>query len=303
MADNIPFILQRAQATKAVQTSISVAWTWDEMTLPQWDTAITSFVAQMEAEQDGEADYLAKRGETDTAIDTLHSLSGRSLRMAKNRYRNDPAKLDVIARLHNDSGSRAGKIQDALEWESAWEKLEPAWSPLPGVTLATFKPQRLAAAALLEGLTTKKTTWDAADEQLNTQGQELNGNCVAWYEAATTVFPAGTPEGDLIRSDIPTTYNPPSTPPTAIEIDQATAQAGGKIAVTYVPGGGHDATSRRLEWQVVGVDPGFDHDVALNPVGQTLTGFPPNKTVNLRARTSNPAGHTEGAVKTVTTLV
>ena len=300
MADNIPFTLQRAQATKAVQTSIAATWVWDEMTLIQWDTAITSFVAQMETEQDAEADYLAKRGETEAAIDSIHSLSGRSVRMAKNRYRNDPAKLEVTNRLHNAAASRSGKLQDALEWESAWEQLEPAWSPLPGVTLATFKPQRLAAMALLEGLTTKKTTWDAADEQLDAQGRALNGNCVAWYEAATTVFPAGTPEGDLIRSDIPTTYNPPSTPPTAIEIDQATPQVGGEIAVTYIPGGGHDATSRRLEWQVVGVDAGFDHDVALNIVGQTLTGFSVGQTVNLRVKAANPAGNTYSAVRTVT---
>ena len=302
MAENTESTLQRAQSTKAVQTSIAATWIWDEMTLPQWDAASTSFVTQMETEQDAEADYLAKRGETDAAIDSIHSLAGRSVRMAKNRYRDTPAKLEVIARLRNDSASRSGKLQDALEWESAWEKLEPAWSPLPGVTLATFKPQRLAAMALLEGLTTKKTTWDAANEQLNTQGRVLNGNCVAWYEAATIVFPAGTPEGDLIRSDIPTTYTPPSTPPTAIQIDQVTPQPGGEIDITFIPGGGHDATSRRLEWQVVGVDPGFAHDVALNIVGQTLTGFTPGQPVDLRVKTSNPAGNTYSAVKAVTTL-
>ena len=302
MAENTESTLQRAQSTKAVQTSIAGTWTWDEMTLLQWDTAIAAFVTQMETEQDAEADYLAKRGETDAAIDSIHSLAGRSVRMAKNRYRDTPAKLEVIARLRNDSASRSGKLQDALEWESAWEKLDAAWSPLPGVTLVTFKPQRLAAMALLEGLTTKKTTWDAANEQLNTQGRVLNGNCVAWYEAATIVFPAGTPEGDLIRSDIPTTYTPPSTPPTAIQIDQVTPQPGGEIDITFIPGGGHDATSRRLEWQVVGVDPGFDHDVALNPVGQTLTGFTPGQPVDLRVKTSNPAGTTYSAVKAVTTL-
>ena len=302
MAENTESTLQRAQSTKAVQTSIAGTWTWDEMTLLQWDTAIAAFVTQMETEQDAEADYLAKRGETDAAIDSIHSLAGRSVRMAKNRYRDTPAKLEVIARLRNDSASRSGKLQDALEWESAWEKLEPAWSPLPGVTLVTFKPQRLAAMALIEALTSKKTTWDATDEQLNTQGHTLNGNCVAWYEAATIVFPAGTPEGDLIRSDIPTTYTPPSTPPTAIQIDQVTPQPGGEIDITFIPGGGHDATSRRLEWQVVGVDPGFAHDVALNPVGQTLTGFTPGQPVNLRVKTSNPAGTTYSAVKAVTTL-
>ena len=302
MAENIPFTLQRAQATRAVQASIAGSWVWEEKTVAQWDTAIAALITQTEAAQDAEADYLAKRGEAYAAIDAIHSLAGRCLRMAKNRYRNDPAKLEVIATLRNDAGSHAGHLQDALEWESAWEKLDDEWSPLPGVTLATFKPQRLAALALLEAVTTKKTAWDTEDEELDAMGRALNSDCVAWYEAATTVFPASTPEGDVIRSEIPTTYTPPSTPPTAIEIAQATAQAGGKIAVTYVPGGGHDATSRRLQWQVVGTDPGFDHDTALNPAGQTLTGFTPGQTVNLRPRVGNPAGHTEGAVKTVTTI-
>ena len=301
MAENIPFTLQRAQATRSVQVSIAGSWVWEKKTVIQWDAAIIALVAQMEASQDAEADYLAQRGEAYTAITAIHALAGRCLRMAKNRYRTDPAKLEVITGLHNDSGSHLGQLQDALEWESAWEKLDDAWSPLPGVTLATFKPQRVAALALLESFTTKKTTWDTEDEQVNAQGRALNADCVAWYEAATTVCPAGTPEGDLIRSDVPTTYTPPSNPPTAIEIAQATAQAGGKIALTYVPGGGHDATSRRLEWQVVGTDPGFEHDTALKPAGQTLTGFAPSQTVNLRPRVGNPAGHTAGAVKTVTT--
>ena len=93
-----------------------------------------------------------------------------------------------------------------------------------------------------------------------------------------------------------------STPPAAIEIAQATAQAGGAIALTYVPGGAHDATSRRLEWQVVGVDLGFTHDVTLNLIGQTLVGFSAGQNVNLRVKTANPAGNTYSAVKTVNTL-
>ena len=35
----------------------------------------------------------------------------------------------------------------------------------------------------------------------------------AWYKAATKVFKPGTPEGDLIRSSIPTTTSGPSAPP------------------------------------------------------------------------------------------
>lgn len=39
---------------------------------------------------------------------------------------------------------------------------------------------------------------------------------VAWYADATRVFADGTPEGDMIRGTIPTTYDPappPTTPP------------------------------------------------------------------------------------------
>jgi len=67
-------------------------------------------------------------------------------------------------------------------------------------------------------------------------------------------------------------------------------------------GGAHDATSRRLEWQVVGVDLGFTHDVTLNLIGQTLVGFSAGQNVNLRVKTANPAGNTYSAVKTVNTL-
>jgi hypothetical protein len=302
MAQNIEFTLQRAVATRAAQTSLSPGWVWEEKTLVQWDTSITGLETQMETETDAEAEMIAKRGETDAAIDALHSLTARSLRMAKNRYRNDPAKLAVFQNLRGDSGSRAGKIQDALEWESGWEKTDALWVPLPGITLANFKTSRLAAITLLEAFAGKKAAWESADAVLDAQGRALSADCVAWYEAATTVFPEGTPEGDMIRSTVPTSYTPPSSPPTALLIASATPQPGGSIQVTYVPGGGQDANSLRLRWQVVGVDAGFDHDVAVNLAGQTLTGFTAGQTVKLSVRAGNTAGNTDGPEVTVITL-
>ena len=35
----------------------------------------------------------------------------------------------------------------------------------------------------------------------------------AWYVDATVVFATGTPEGDMIRGTVPTTYNPPAPKP------------------------------------------------------------------------------------------
>ena len=118
MAQNIEFTLQRAVATSAAQTTLAGGWIWDEKTPAQWASSITTIEIQMEAEADAEAEMIAKRGETDAAIDALHSTTARGLRMAKNRYRDLPAKLAVFHNLRADSGSRAGKIQDA-RWQVA----------------------------------------------------------------------------------------------------------------------------------------------------------------------------------------
>lgn len=300
MSDSLDFCLQRAQATRAAQAAIILVWVWEEKSLAQWDAAIAALILQIEAVEDADADTLGKRGDLDAALDALRSLTRRCLSIAKNKYRSTPAKLEVLANLHVEAGSRSGKIQESLEWESAWEEVDAAWVPLTGVTLATFKTQRLAAQTLLETYTNTQASARGEATKLTQLKNQLSADCRAWYEAATNVFLEGTPEGDMIRSTVPTTYTPPSSPPTALEINIATGQAGGQIATTYIPGGGEGATSTRLEWQVVGVDAGYDHSVPVNLVGQTLSGFSSGQTVNLRVKSANPAGVTYSTVKTVT---
>lgn len=299
MSESLDFVLQRSQATRAVQAAILLIWVWEEKTLAQWDSSIAAFVLQMEAVEDADADVLGKRGELDAALEALRSLTRRCLSIAKNKFRNTPAKLEVLSLLKVEAGSRSGKLQEALEWESAWEEVDAAWVPLTGVNLASFKTQRLAAGALLETFTNVQASARGEATKLTQLKDQLSADCRAWYEAATNVFLEGTPEGDQIRSTVPTTYTAPSNAPTALEINTATPQAGGQIATTYVPNGGAGATSTRLEWQVVGVDADFDHSVAVNLAGQTLTGFTSGQTVNLRVKTANAAGSTYSAVKTV----
>ena len=148
MAKNIEFVQQRTIATRAAQVDLAAEWVWEEKTVANWDTDLTLLNTLMEAEQDAEAAMLASRGETDAALDQLHSLTGRCLRMAKNRYRDDAARMAVFYNLRAEAGSRAGKLQEALEWESAWEKTAATWSPLPNLTLAAFKAGRRPAGGL-----------------------------------------------------------------------------------------------------------------------------------------------------------
>jgi len=61
-------------------------------------------------------------------------------------------------------------------------------------------------------------------------GRDLEDLNEAWYAEATKVFPAGTAEGDMIRSTVPTTYTPP-----APSTSQAAAPAAPATAPTATP--------------------------------------------------------------------
>ena len=294
MAKNIEFVQQRTIATRAAQVDLAAEWVWEEKTVANWDTDLTLLNTLMEAEQDAEAAMLASRGETDAALDQLHSLTGRCLRMAKNRYRDDAARMAVFYNLRAEAGSRAGKLQEALEWESAWEKTAATWSPLPNLTLAAFKASRLAAAALLEAYATKRTQWESADAELDSHGRALNGNCVAWYEAATIVFDVGTPAGDMIRSSIPTTYTPPSQPPSALQVASAVPGPNGVLTINYVAGTGAGAT--QLRYELTGSSPAgeFSQTNVATPPNQVVSNLPPGATLVLRTLATNSAGTTIG---------
>lgn len=292
MAKNIEFIHQRTVATRAAQADLAAEWVWEEKTLAEWDTGLTLLNTLMEAEQDSEAEMLAKRGETDAALDLLQSLTGRCLRMAKNRYREDSARMAVFQNLRVESGSRAGKLQEALEWESAWEKTGANWSPLPNLTLAGFKASRLAAAALLEAYATKRTQWESADAELDAQGRLLNGDCVAWYMAATIVFEPGTPQGDMIRSSIPTTYTAPAQVPGALLLADVVPGPNGVLTINYVPGTGAGATT--LRYVLTGQTPtgDFSRTSEVMLPSQVLTNLPTGATLSLRTLATNSAGTT-----------
>lgn len=108
MSDSLDFILQRSQATRTAQAAIVAVWVWEEKTLAQWDSGIAAFILQMEAVEDADADALGKRGDLDAALEALRSLTRRCLSIAKNKFRNTPAKLEVLGLLKVEAGSRSG---------------------------------------------------------------------------------------------------------------------------------------------------------------------------------------------------
>jgi hypothetical protein len=168
----------------------------------------------MEIESQAERTRLNTHGLWLAGLKNLHQLTVQGLNMAKTKFRSDAASLAVLHGLNAAGHSPEKILAEALAWESAWGKIAPTWSPTPANTLAAFKPLRQQCA---EDLQTAFADADSVHREASATLEQmcagLEATNVAWYASATMVFPAGTPEGDLIRTGIPTTYTPPPPKP------------------------------------------------------------------------------------------
>ena len=290
----------RGQATRDTQTAIALTWVLDEKTVVQWDGSITTINIKKVSTSDFEAEMLTRRATYENTNTLLHDRTVEGLGMGRVKWRKDEAKKNILSNLSASGGGREVIQSEAQAWESVWEKFDPTWVPnAPDNTLASFRTL-ITDSDSQENLFKKAhTDWRKSAEELNVLGDALWDDCVAWYEAATTLFKEGTAIGNMIRSTIPTS---PTTPdPTPVQINTVTASAGGNVATTYVPGGGAHASVTMLQWKVVGVDADFGHDTSVNPAGQTVaTGGAVGVVVQLRVRTTNSTGTTFSAVKSVT---
>lgn len=209
MASSIEFIIDRAHKTRSAQAEIAGVWVWDEKTLAVWDTDIAAVHTQNDVLADAEADKNGLAGELDVLLAALHNNTVKGLNIAKAKYRNDPAKLHLFKNVTANANSRAGQLEEARLFESAWRDADAAWLPVAGMTLAGFKTARLACDAKLEAYDDAKANWRGEAGKFNVMLEALEDACVGWYKAATAVFPEGTAEGDMIRGTVPTTYTPP----------------------------------------------------------------------------------------------
>ena len=229
MGQSIDFITDRATKTISAALQLTPGWTWQEQTPAQMQAALTALIGdqngvppvtgQEPAVNTAYQAMLAARGIWDTALDQLHRWTVQGVGMAKTKFRDDAAKTEQLALLSARGSSRSVTAEEALAWESAWASVAPAWAPLPANTLAAFRALRVQCAEDLKtAYSNAHAAWRAQAEKLAEMAAALEQVSEAWYADATRVFAPGTPEGDMIRGTIPTTYNPsanaPATPPT-----------------------------------------------------------------------------------------
>jgi len=215
------FSIGRAISTISAAKQLATTWTWPEKTPAQMQTQLEAItgnssstppvIGQEEIADQAQRAYDGAEGTWRAQLKILHQNTVQALNMAKNKFRDDPASLAVLRNLHAGGNTPEKILSEALAWESAWGQLAATWNPTPTNTLAAFKTLRKQCA---EDLQTAFTDADSAnseeDAKLEQMCSDLEDVNVAWYADATRVFAAGTAEGDMIRSTVPTTYTPPA---------------------------------------------------------------------------------------------
>jgi hypothetical protein len=226
MSESIEFIIDRSTKTLSAARAIASEWAWQEKPVAAMAQQLVAIVGDKDAAppvpgQEKITSQAAQamrdaRSAWDAALDTLHRRTMQGVAMVKTRFREDAAKFALVEPLSAGGDSRADILAEALAWESAWEEVDATWAPLPANTLAAFQTLRHQCTEdLRTAYSDTRAAWRKQGALLAELAAEMNDVCVAWYADAVRVFPAGTPQGDMIRGTIPTTYSPRDPAPPA----------------------------------------------------------------------------------------
>ena len=194
----------RLLKTRAVQEQLQATWIWDQATLADWQAAVVSLDAARDASQDAMATAQNARSTVAAGLGELHEATKQALGIAKVAFRDQPSKAGAFVGLTAVSKSFPAVSRSAQALSSAWQKADPAWVPLPGKTLAAYDVLRTKIngqqAAAASAVSAQKDVRRALQAALKVQDRRAKD----WYAVATRVFTSSTPEGQLLRAEIPT---------------------------------------------------------------------------------------------------
>jgi hypothetical protein len=248
------------------------------------------------------------------ALLKMKLLSLRVAGMIENQLDEDAglmAKIDKLRRVNPRTGStilkRAGELVPI--WKQANAALAALADPQPalvrtiqGQAWTVAMLETLVAAgydALVAALNAKEEALDNQREDLHTHDAVVDRLNKNWYGYVKNSYDAGSEIYEAL-SDIPTE---PSTPvPEVIEIATVTqgGEEGRQALVSYAPGGGAHATSKKVKWKVDGVDADFGHEAPLDASGNALGPFEVGQVVQIITEVKNSAGTRTTAPRTIT---
>jgi hypothetical protein len=227
MTEEQQFIRDRAEATGNVQVELIAKWVWSEKPTAQWKIDVAAVDAREREVGKKEAAVLAARGDLDVQLIELHDRDVQMLGMARIAYRRQPSKLVLLQNLSAVGNSRKTILGEARDLLPAWAQLDITYAPVATNTYTLFKGAYDQAIFLSEALKKAEAAYQEEAEILEGLCRVLQDDCVAWYGEAGRVFKAGTVEGNLIRSEIPTRYVALVLPGQAEITDEMVSEPGG----------------------------------------------------------------------------
>lgn len=200
----IPVILDRFTAMYHVAQVIKNGWVWAIMSLSEMGSNLANIRTYQDTEDAAYADQIEARTLLDTELGNYGSNLRAFLRVGKLRYRSTPDKMAQIKPLALKGRGRETTISSGSKIEKTWKKTGQTFVPVPGVTYALTHDCGVRCVQLLDEYELKQTEWRSKVRLTQSMAAALDLANIEWYATATTVFPAGTHYGDLIRSMVPT---------------------------------------------------------------------------------------------------
>ena len=193
----------RLLATRSVQERLALSWLWEEKTLAQWDDLSAALLAGKARVDDAEAAGALSAGALSRDAAALHEATKQALGLAKVRYRDRPETLRALAGLRASKGSVAAVRRSADDLAAAWGKIDGKAS-YNNVSLPDYSARRAALESRESERSAKRAGVRQEKKDFLERRKTLHRDLVAWYAAASRVFPANTPEGQLLRAEVPT---------------------------------------------------------------------------------------------------
>jgi len=233
ISTSIDFVIRRSEKTTAVQSTLasapSEAWVWPKKSLAAW----LADLEQLDGAKKGSLAHAKIAASTNKKIQfaaldarckTIHIRTLQAVRVMRARALEDTMLRPVVDELSAKGDSRTAIEEEGEELLAAWsQEFGEDFEPAPGNTFASYQELFLGNATMPSLVLLKRNYKDATTKERRAEGNynalisRLEDECIQWYAEATAVFPVGTTNGDLIRGQVPTIYNPPtatSEPPT-----------------------------------------------------------------------------------------
>jgi hypothetical protein len=207
---SVDFVKTRALATRSTQASIATSWSWSKKTLAQWDADIAAIEQLITAESTAWVEWRNAAEVWQSDVDRIQDITRQVASLGLVQFRDNPVTLKLFETLRTDGKSRADIYAQGLAARAVWEKADEDWQITPSLTLTDFGELLDSCSACQKAEVPALTAWRKSSVDLNIKAEAVDRDNVAWYTEATRRFAAGTVEGNLIRSNVPTTSRPES---------------------------------------------------------------------------------------------